>query len=115
MGQQPKSSSQSVTPPQDSSLTPFVPISGHGSSSFLSVAVQLLPPTLVDRSVSMLWIQALNQPIRFTLDGSTPTAQHGFRLAPGAPPLRLAIPPSTPVKIIEEVAGAVVQFQWGKT
>jgi len=100
----------------DVSLVPFNPsvaVTGgqHSSGLDVSSAVILTPPL----DASRLLIQALDQNVRYTLDGvTTPTAALGFRLTAGDPPLVIPIAPDTIVQVIEEVATASLQFQWGE-
>jgi len=57
-----------------------------------------------------LQIQALEQNVRYTIDGSPATIGFGFQLAAGA---ITTIPiPNLGISIFEEAAGAIVQFQW---
>jgi len=55
-------------------------------------------------------IQALTQNIRYTIDTSQATVTHGFQLAAGA--IALVPCPNNGVSVYEEVAGAILQFQW---
>lgn len=60
-----------------------------------------------------LLIQALTQNVRFTLDGSNPTATRGFQLKAGDPPVVIPVSATTVVTVIEEAATADLQYQWG--
>ena len=55
-------------------------------------------------------MQALTQNIRYTIDNSLASATHGFQLASGA--ISLVPVPGSGVSIFEEVAGAIVQYQF---
>ena len=55
-------------------------------------------------------IQALTQNIRYTIDDSEASATHGFQLASGA--ISLVPVPNNGVSVFEEVAGAIVQYQF---
>ena len=56
----------------------------------------------------------LGQNVRYTLDGTTPTASKGFLLKAGDPPVIIPITSGMLVKVIEEAASADLQYQWGK-
>lgn len=93
-------------------FNPSVAVTGgqHDSGLDISSAVTLTPP----EDASRLVIQALDQNVRFTLDGvTTPTAAIGFRLTVGDPPRVITIAKDTIVQVIEELATASLQFQWG--
>ena len=55
-------------------------------------------------------IQALNQNVRYRIDGNAATATIGFQLAAGA--IALIPVPNDGISIFEEASGAVVQYQW---
>lgn len=84
----------------------FSPTGSHVSQSVSGV----YSPTTPGDATKVL-VQAITQNIRFTLDGTTPTSSVGFRITAGDPPM--VIPVSGSVKFIEEIAGAVLQLQWG--
>lgn len=87
------------------------PISGsaHTVNSSLSSAQTLTVPA----GAQAIIMQALTQNIRFTLEGTTPTASVGFQLAAGDM-LMIDIAPGMTVKAIEETASAALQYQWVK-
>lgn len=90
----------------------FVRLGAHVSvtdNSLNSVAT-LAPAT----GATKLLIQALTQNVRYTLDGTTPSATVGFQLKAGDPPLLIPLSAGVTVKVIEETASAVIQYQWGK-
>lgn len=89
----------------------FTPVGSHADGASISSALTLTPP---NDDASKLLMQALGQNVRFTLDGTTPTATKGFQLVAGDPPLLLPVTSSTTVKVIEETATADLQYQWGK-
>lgn len=104
MPQQPTTSSTSIVSPSDH----YGVVGSHTANSSLSSAVTLTRPAGAQR----IMIQAFTQNVRFTLDGTTPTASTGFRLDVGT---YLVIPfTGTAIKIIEETASASVQYQWMK-
>lgn len=61
------------------------------------------------RAAGHIWIQALTQNVRMTLDGTTPTASVGIRLTAGDPPLELSGENALDAKFIEETPSAVVE------
>lgn len=61
-----------------------------------------------------LLIQALDQDIRYTLDGTDPSASRGIRLFADSDPLIIPIGQNTTIKIIEEAATASISYQWGR-
>ena len=92
-----------------SDLLRFDPIGSHTDGTEISSATTLTP---ADGATKLL-IQALDQNVRFTLDGTTPTASTGFQLVAGDPPVMIWVAGAT-VKVIEEAATADLQYQWGR-
>jgi hypothetical protein len=90
------------------SLMGFEPNGAHVMGSAFSTATTLTPPG----DVSKILIQCTDADCRYTIDGSTPTATTGFQLKADDPPLVLSVHNVT-LKMIEESATAVVQYQWG--
>ena len=84
-------------------------VGSHVDGTVITSAVTLTPPT----GATKLLIQALDQNIRITLDGTTPTATKGFQLAAGDPMLLIPLGNTTSIKVIEEAATADIQYQWG--
>ncbi|MFN3652351.1 MAG: hypothetical protein ACK47B_22475 [Armatimonadota bacterium] len=89
---------------------PLAPVGAHSDGLAISAAQTLAPPA----GASRLLIQALGQNVRYTLDGTTPTASAGFQLRAGDPPVLIPIGSGTVVKVIEEAATADLQYQWGR-
>lgn len=89
--------------------TPFQPngLATHVSRN-AATATELEPPEGAKR----LMIQALTQNVRYTLDGTTPTASVGFQLKAGDPPRIIPLSSETTVKVIQEIATASIQYQW---
>ena len=85
------------------------PVGSHKIGTVISSAVTLTPPA----TATKLLIQALDQNIRITLDGTTPTATTGFQLAAADPMLLVPLGNDTTIKVIEEAATADIQYQWG--
>lgn len=91
----------------------FNPIGAHYDGTAISSATALTPPAGLAAGAAKLLIQALTQNVRYTLDGTTPTASKGFQLVAGDPPIIIPVDSSTVVKVIEEAATADIQYQWG--
>lgn len=91
----------------------FNPIGAHNDGTAISTAVTLTPPSGLAAGVARLLIQAIGQNVRYTLDGTPPTATTGFQIVAGDPPIVIPIAPGTTVKVIEEAATADIQYQWG--
>lgn len=87
----------------------FSPVGSHSDGATISSATTLTPPT----GATKILIQALTQNVRFTLDGTAPTASRGFQLKAGDPPMLIPLGASTVLKVIEEAATADLQYQWG--
>lgn len=88
----------------------FNPLGAHADGTDVSSAATLTPPA----GAGKLMLQALDQNVRYTLDGTTPTATKGFQLKAGDPPIILGIGGNTVVKLIEEAATADIQLQFGE-
>ena len=87
----------------------FRPNGAHNDGLDISSAVAL---TIPDGARKLL-IQALDQNIRFSLDGTTPTATKGFQIAAEDPPLVIPLSSVTTVTVIEETTTADMQYQFG--
>ena len=81
----------------------------HVDGTAISSAVTLTPPA----AATKLMIQALDQSVRYTLDGTVPTASKGFQLFAGDPPVIIPVGNDMVIKVIEEAATADIQYQWG--
>lgn len=90
----------------------FIPIGAHNASppANWTVARTLTRAT----NATKLRIQALTQNVRYTLDGTAPTASLGFQIKAGDPPIEIPVPSAATIKVIEETATASVQYQWGR-
>src|SRR5262245_23468178 len=86
----------------------YNPVGAHTTNSSLSSAVTLTVPM---GAAQILVMQAFGQAIRYTLDGTVPTASTGFRLAAGESDV-IPVSADTTIKVIEETASASVQYQW---
>lgn len=87
---------------------PMALVGAHARNASLSSAATLATPA----GANVLMIQALTQNVRYTLDGSVPTASQGFRLSAGTL-TTIPVGNGTTVKIIEETGSASVEYQWG--
>lgn len=87
----------------------FKPLGSHSDGGAISTAQTLTPEV----GATKLLIQALTQNVRYTLDGTTPTASKGFQLVAGDPPIIIPINSDVTVKVIEESATADLQYQFG--
>ena len=86
----------------------YAPVGAHSGGVNIASAVTLTRPA----GASGIIMQAITQNIRFTLDGSTPTATLGFQLNCNSwGPLMVAVP-GTSIKVIQEAATASLQYQW---
>ena len=81
------------------------------AATTLGFASLTLPSGQVQFARGVL-IQTAVNPVRFTLDGTTPTASLGFILTPAMGTLRLDLETSTVLRIINTVAASVVDYQW---
>lgn len=85
----------------------FVAQGAHGVDTTISTATTLTPPSGADA----LLLQAFTQAVRWTVDGTTPTASTGFQLPAGSSVL-IEVGDGQTVKVIEETATASIQYQW---
>jgi hypothetical protein len=87
----------------------FNPTGVHSDGLAISSAVVLTVPA----DARNLLIQALTQNIRYTLDGTTPTATAGFQIRAGDSPILIPLGDDTVVTVIQEAATADMQYQFG--
>lgn len=87
----------------------FNPIGAHNDGLDISAVVELAAPV----GASKIMFQALDQNVRFTLDGTDPTISLGFQFTAGDPPVIMVIESRATIKFIEEAATADLQYQWG--
>ncbi len=64
----------------------------------------------VSEVATHIQMQSLTQNIRYTIDDSLASATRGFQLAAGA--ISLVPVPNNGISVFEEVAGAIIQFQF---
>lgn len=86
----------------------FEPSGSHNDGLDISSAETLTIPS----TATKLLIQALTQNIRYTLDGTTPTASKGFQIKAGDPAVLIPLGNTTAIKVIEEAATADMQYQF---
>ena len=87
----------------------FNPIGAHSDGLNIAAVVELAAPD----GANKIMFQALDQNVRFTLDGTDPTAALGFQFNAGDPPVIMVIESRATIKFIEEAATADLQYQWG--
>ena len=85
----------------------FNPSGAHSDGATISSA------TVLTKAGNKLLIQALTQNVRYTLDGTTPTATTGFQLVAGNPPIIIPVEGRTVVTVIQEAATADLQYCFG--
>lgn len=90
----------------------IIPLNGYTHQSYIlgAGAVTLSVP-LHAQSILM---QALTQNIRYTLDGTTPTASTGFQLKAGDPPRLVVLSNRITLKFIRETSGAILEYEYGE-
>ncbi len=84
-------------------------VGSHVSSPTISGLTVLTKP----EGATGILMQTITQNIRFTLDGSNPTASGGFQLTTGQLPVIVPCPGSY-ITVIQEAATASLQYQWVK-
>jgi hypothetical protein len=90
-------------------ISGFKPIGAHVNDTDISSADALSPAS----GATKLMIQASDADVRFTLDGTTPTAAVGFTLVAGLGPVIILLEAGVTVTVIEEGTGAILDYQWG--
>lgn len=58
-------------------------------------------------------VQAVAQNVRFTMDGSDPSATVGFQLLAGDPAILIIMTSTTTLRFFREASGAILQIQAG--
>ncbi len=98
----------SAANPLPTSGAGLTPVGSHTRNASLSSAVTLTKPATATR----LLIQCETQNVKFTLDGTAPTATTGFLLVASDPAILIPVG-GTAVKVIEVAASASINYQWG--
>lgn len=83
-------------------------VGSHYDGTTISSVVTLTPPT----GAHGIRMQTHTQNVRYTLDGTVPTASKGFQVKAGDPAIVLPLSTSMVLKVIEETATADIQYQW---
>jgi hypothetical protein len=92
----------------------FTPVCNHISNLVVSAAQEITPGLLgCPQQAPKVLLQTTGQNIRYTLDGTTPTAAIGFQLKSTDPPLLVNIVGHVVLTVIEETANALVELQFG--
>lgn len=58
-------------------------------------------------------VQAVTENVRFTMDGSAPTATRGFQIVAGNPAQLIQLTKTATLRFIRETSGAVLELQAG--
>jgi hypothetical protein len=85
----------------------YAPVGAHVSAPNIAAVATLVKPA----GAHMIAIQANVQAVRFTLDGSDPTAARGFRIPADYSPFIMGVMGAS-IKVIQEAAGAALEYQW---
>jgi uncharacterized membrane protein len=88
-------------------MTAYGAIGAHSAGADISSATTLTKPA----NANSIILQALTKNVRWTLDGTTPTATVGFQLLADSSPVIVAVPGAS-IKVIQEAATANLQYQW---
>ena len=88
---------------------PMTLVGNHARETSLTSAKVLATPA----NANVVMIQAITQNVRYSLDGTVPSASQGFRLAAGAL-VTIAVGGDMTLTVIGELLGASVEYQWGK-
>ena len=83
-------------------------VGAHSDGTNIAAAVTLTPPVGATR----ILIQAVTQNIRWTIDGTVPTANIGFQLSTTFGPVVLQLGSNAVLKVIQEAATADLEYQW---
>lgn len=86
----------------------LAPSGAHNSGLSISSAQTI---TIPDGATKWI-VQTIDQNVRYTLDGTTPTTSSGFRLTADRDPIVIPISPGTTLKVIEETGTADLEYQF---
>lgn len=96
------------------SIFTFYPIGSHTRIGVDTVqTITITGNTQFHKSADLVVFQAEVGTIRYTIDGTTPTATLGFRLGPTDGERRIDLHANGQVKVIGETAGSFVNYQLG--
>lgn len=95
---------------------PFVPLGDEdGLYAHQSVALgAAVFNVYIPKDANVILIQALTQNVRYTLQGTLPTASKGFRLTAGDAPVMIALNDHISINCIVETAGAYIEYEFGR-
>ena len=109
--------SRPITPgPQQAVVSNYIftPIGNHIPGTDISSATVIMPGDLgLDETADKVIIQTTAQNIRYTLDGTAPTATIGCQLKATDDPKEIGISWGVILTVIEEAPTAVLQVQFG--
>lgn len=100
-------------PSQRIAVDVFNPVGAHQQRADLTVARTFDRPNVTPPAYALI-VFALTQSVRYTLDGSAPTPTIGFRITAGNDPIVITFGPNTTIRMVEEAATAVLDYQWGQ-
>lgn len=89
----------------------LLPVGSHGTLSSLSSAASVTKPANSEMTNGLL-VQAFGNNVRYTIDGTTPTASLGFVIFAGNEPILINVQKEDNIKFIEETASATLQYQF---
>ena len=88
----------------------FRPMEAHQTMTLGSGVVSpYFPP-----GANKIMLQAIAKALRYTLDGTIPSATVGFQLAAAASPIILEINEKTKLQVIREESGTILQYVVGE-
>lgn len=90
----------------------LVPVGAHVTNTSVSSVVNVT--STKPAGAQKVLIQTISQPIRYTLDGTNPTTNSGFRLIPEDGEKLIPISGETVLKVIQESVAATIEYQWFK-
>jgi hypothetical protein len=85
-------------------------VGAHISDTDMTAVHTMTPPAGARRLVA----QALDENVRFRLDGGDPSTSVGFQLKAGDPPLEIMVPTNVVLKMIGEAPGAILEYMWAQ-
>lgn len=93
---------------RDSSLMSWVPVGTHTANASLGSAVTLTRP----EGANAIIVTASGQNVRYTVDGTTPTATTGLLILTTVTPQIIPVADGVTIKVIESAASATLNYQW---
>lgn len=88
----------------------FYPLDTHISET---LDANVYTPTIPTR-VKLVVVQAIDQNIKYTLDGTNPTSVAGFLIPKDQHPITIPISNATTLKFIRVASGAILELQFGE-